>query len=404
MLPNVLVVQVDCLRADRAASGQTFAVTPTIDRLRGSGAAFSQAIAAATTTTPCTAAWLTGCYAARHGVRGHSGHKLRPGVPTLAEVLARAGYYTWAEVTGPLFPETELNRGFRDYHWRGRGQYLDGAWGKALRQRLPQLPRPWFGLIHLWELHLPRHVPRAFDRAAFGLTLYDRAMSALDHQLGRLLECLPPGTLLVVQGDHGEAVHPSMLKARWRNFYMSLAGHAPLALQQMARPFVKHLKMQGRGRSQWENLGHGFHVYEYLVRVPLIFSGPGIPAGVTVASQVRMVDMPLTLVDALGLEWIGSAHGRSLLPLARGQSLPELPAFSDACGRVLLEEKWWRSGIRAGGYKYVYGPNNPGLPEELYDLAVDPDERNSLVHEQPELAARLKTQLLQAITDDGAAE
>jgi arylsulfatase A-like enzyme len=400
MPPNVLVLHVDCLRADRAAAGQSFAVTPVIERLRQAGTAFTQMIAAATTTTPCAAAFLTGCYAARHGVRGHSGHRLRPGVPTLAEVLAEAGYFTWAEVTGPLWPHTGLDRGFREYRWRQRDNYLDGAWGERLRQRLARLPSPWFGLIHLWELHLPRHVPRRFDRDEFGATLYDRALSALDDQLGRLLACAPPETLVTLLGDHGEAVHPSLLKARWRNAYMQVVSRMPAWTQRLSRPFLKLLKMQQRRRSQMENLGHGFHVYEYLIRVPLIMAGPGLPAGASVPDQVRHIDIPLTLADALGLAWPAPAHGRSLLPLARGQGLPAVAAISDACGRVLLEERWWRSGIRKGQYKFVFGPNDASVPEELYDIAADPDERHSLAEQLPELAAGLKAELQQVIANE----
>jgi arylsulfatase A-like enzyme len=400
MPANVLLILIDCLRMDRAATAQTHAPTPTLDGVRAAGATFLQAIAAATTTTPCTAAVLTGCYASRHGVRGHSGYSLRPGVTTLAEALAGAGYDTWAEVTGPLYASTGFNRGFRAYNWRERWHYLDSRWGEGVRRRVGEARRPWFGFLHLWDLHLPRRVPRAFDKPEFGQTLYDRAVSALDYQLGRLLAALPEDTLVVIHGDHGEAVNPSMLKARWRNFYMQFVSRLPHAAQRALRPFAKGLKMQKRRRSQMDNLGHGFHVYEYLVRVPLLLRGPGIAAGVAVPDLVRQVDVAPTIVDALGLAWPGPAHGRSLLPLMRGAALPELPAFSDACGRVLLEDTWWRSGIRTSRYKYVFGPHSAEVAEELYDLQADPEERNSLAGELPELAGQLKAQLQRAIADE----
>jgi arylsulfatase A-like enzyme len=343
---------------------------------------------------------LTGCYASRHGVRGHSGYALRPGVPTLAEVLSDAGYATWAEVTGPLGAQTGFNRGFASYQWRERWQYLDTAWGTSMRQRIGRLPSPWFGLLHLWELHLPRHLPRAFDRPQYGKTLYDRAVSALDAQLARLLGAVPPDTLVVIHGDHGEAVHPSIPKERWRNLYMHFVSRLPSVAQRALNPLAKSLKLQRRRRSQMDTLGHGFHVYEYLVRVPLLVFGPGIPFGVRVPSQVRQVDLAPTIADALGLAWPGPLHGRSLVPLAQGEVLPELPAISDACGRVLLEDTWWRSGIRTGKYKYVFGPNNPDVAEELYDLEADPEERHSLVAAMPDLAAHLKAQLRQALVDE----
>jgi arylsulfatase A-like enzyme len=181
---------------------------------------------------------------------------------------------------------------------------------------------------------------------------------------------------------------------------MQFVSRLPPAAQRALKPLAKSLKLQRRRRSQMDNLGHGFHVYEYLVRVPLLISGPGIPAGVRVPGQVRQVDLAPTITDALGLAWPGPLHGRSLLPLAQGEALPELPAISDACGRVLLEDTWWRSGIRTGRYKYVFGPNNPDVAEELYDLEADPEERHSLVAAMPDLAARLKAQLQQALADE----
>jgi len=60
----------------------------------------------------------------------------------------------------------------------------------------------------------------------------------------------------------------------------------------------------------------------------------------------------------------------------------------------LSSEKDWLAGIRTPQYKFIFGPNNPTIPEELYDLIRDPHETHSLLQEQPGLAGELKAQLL----------
>src|SRR5215211_3558889 len=106
--PNVLFLMVDCLRADTLWDRERYPSMPHLDRLAERASVFTTAIAAATTTTPSVATMLTGLAPAEHGIRSLLGYKLRPGVRTLADELREAGYYTAAETTGPLFPETEL--------------------------------------------------------------------------------------------------------------------------------------------------------------------------------------------------------------------------------------------------------------------------------------------------------
>ena len=51
--PNILFLLIDCLRADAVVGKDRGAQTPTLDRLARSGVACTQAIASASSTTPC---------------------------------------------------------------------------------------------------------------------------------------------------------------------------------------------------------------------------------------------------------------------------------------------------------------------------------------------------------------
>jgi arylsulfatase A-like enzyme len=67
-------------------------------------------------------------------------------------------------------------------------------------------------------------------------------------------------------------------------------------------------------------------------------------------------------------------------------------------GGPLQGSKNWRVGIRTGGWKYVFAPQNPAIPEEVYHLRSDPQEWRNLSKKQPAAAEALKRQLLDIIS------
>src|SRR5919108_80356 len=118
MRPNILLIMVDSLRADRCWGNERQCRTPVLDDVRRQATVFTNAFSTASMTTICTAGILTGTYPFVHGIRSLAGGRLRPDLPTLAEAFQASGYHTWAEVTGPLESMTGLDRGFDDYRYR----------------------------------------------------------------------------------------------------------------------------------------------------------------------------------------------------------------------------------------------------------------------------------------------
>ena len=355
--PNVLVLLVDCMRAD--ALGGRGVATPRLEALAARGVRCTQAIASASSTTPCVASMLTGLYSPRHGVRAIGGHRLHPHTVTLAECLRAAGYHGVAEVTGPLGAESGLDRGFAEYRVRPATVYLSDPWGAALCERLRRgdLPAPWFLFLHLWELHAPRKILPPFRSRRHGRTRYDRALASLDQTLAAFLDALPPDTVVVLHGDHGERLIGSTLAYRWYRLWRDILGAA-----------------RTRKRE-----GHETDVYEELIRVPLVLVAPGrLPAGVRVTQLVRQVDLTPTLLDLLDLPVPADLDGVSLLPAVRAQQALGLEAFLEAFGRVRGSVADRRHGWRTEEWKYVAAPHAPAVPEELYDLRADPAERRNL--------------------------
>ena len=179
---NILFILVDCLRADAIWGAQRRTVTPTIDRLMQRGTYFSQAISTTSTTTPCVASMLTGNYPFSHGIRTLSGYKLNSECVTLPQVLKKAGYHTYAMVTGPLSPITGLDRGFDEYEYRTKETYLSDGWGENLRRKFRQreLREPWFVFLHLWEI---TQAQESGARVRFE-TIRQRSIRASGFQLG----------------------------------------------------------------------------------------------------------------------------------------------------------------------------------------------------------------------------
>jgi arylsulfatase A-like enzyme len=416
---NILWVMVDCMRADVMYDRKRYASLPNLDAMARESATFTTTISAATVTTPSVATMLTGKYPAEHGVRSLLGYKLQPGVRTLPEILREHGYHTVAEMTGPLFPVTGLDRGFDIYHRRERKEYLDTAWGSEITSllRSGRLPEPWFMFLHLWELHWPRKTTGEFSKPEFGDQLYQRSIAYLDSQLPRLVDALDPErSILVVTGDHGEGIAGAIDDPRpWvqlavRAGYKLTAG-LPTNLKKRILSLGKKAVLEPSGHKNGhhgrkELAGHAaLQVYDYLVRVPTIIRAAGVvPANRRIDTQIRHIDIVPTLLDAVGVDPAPFGLEASLLPMTRGEDADNRPAITEALPTMLDAVSNRLVGFRTGRYKYICAPDNPGTPVELYDLTNDPEESDNIASTQAELAGQLREQLEQIQSARGGAD
>lgn len=415
MSRNVLLLMVDALRADRILGAKRRCVTPVLDSLREQATVFNRSFATASMTTCCTASLLSGVYPFVHGIRSLADHRFRPDLPTLPEAFRAGGYFTWAEVTGPLLPQVGLNRGFDHYAHRDYGETLDTAWGAAFKERLGDWPQPWFGLLHLWELHHPRRVLPPFNSEAYGANLYDRAVSSLDQQLGELLAALPPDSVVILTGDHGEYLSPEGATdqvARLKRSFKWVKQHVPGAkkLKRLAPVLFSTMDRLGQQNNElyYHWLGHGFHVYDYLTHVPLVFYGPGLfPQGREIEALASHVDLFPSLVSAFDLTAAAAGNGIDLMPLVHGQGGAPSPRslYMEASGgRIMPEPEQWLCGLRTDRYKYVAGLFNEQIPEELYDLESDPGEQVNVAGSLPDVAAALRAELAALLRSPAPAE
>ena len=115
-------------------------------------------------------------------------------------------------------------------------------------------------------------------------------------------------------------------------------------------------------------------MYEESAGIPLIVSGPGIPAGKSVSTPVSLVDCHPTIVESVGAtvaEERTPRPGRSLVALADGAK-PERTILSEyhdggaPTGYFMVRENEW---------KYVH---YVGADPQLFNLHDDPFEENDL--------------------------
>lgn len=383
--PNLLVVCVDCLREDVVRSDRT--VTPFLDGLRERGLECRELYASATTTTPAVASILTGTYAERNGLQSLRRGQLAPGVDPLAVTLGEWGYHTEGLVTGPLLPETGLDRGFDRYVCRDEDASVFGDWRATAHDRLAALPEPFAAFVHLWELHEDVHVPAAYDTPEYGATPYERALSALDPELEALVETVPEDTVVAVLGDHGESIthrhNPLRLLVKAVRDGLRYYGGVDTrgAVERLNRACERfgpdHLA------DHFIENGHGENVFDFTANVPFVLAGPGVDPA-TVETQVRSIDILPTLYAALDVD--GPADGEAIDP----PDVAERVAYMRACGASLHRERNWARAVRAEGAKYVEFPERDWAPG-LYDLEADPQELGRV--EDPALERRLREQL-----------
>ncbi|MDQ3661798.1 MAG: sulfatase [Actinomycetota bacterium] len=387
-LPNVLLLAIDSLRAD-AVFGEEVA-TPTFDRLAHTGASFRQAVCTATTTTPSFSSMLTGCYPPRHGVRGLQGYRLSPSVTTMAEAFAQAGYRCYAEVTGPLLPETSILRGFHEARCRQAYKVPFFNWREEVMEKMQSYAEPWFMLLHIWEAHRPYRSPPDFEKRK-DKAGYQAAVHATDEWLAPVFEAAGDDPLIVLTGDHGEQYPSSPLQ-----FQMLRVARRSRRTFRLGK-WLPYLDNRFAGLE----IGHGFALHEELVRVPLILSGPRIPAGSRVNDQVRHIDLLPTLADLCDIPCPENIDGRSLKPFMEGAALSAEPAYMEAVGVKLGGDRI--VGARTPEWKLLKAPGGKKTLHRLNPGGA-PDERHNHVRDEPTVVRELLDYIVRVESEGVVAE
>jgi arylsulfatase A-like enzyme len=425
---NVVVIVLDCVRADRLGCyGYARDTSPNLDGFAAQATRFEQAVTAGVWTLPSMASMLTGLYPSQHGLN-RIDRGLAPALATLPARLAAAGYRTAGFTANPHGGRGfGLDRGFQEFHefWGPPGAGAGGLLGRGYRRLRPRLrqavkrsqtltsaamrlqrrraqatggsgrrladaaaawlrqaragQRPWFALVHFMESHVPYAPPPAHARRFLDEAARRRA-AALDHDGMAFLAGARPlvqeelallGCVYDATVSYGDELLASVLAA---------AG--PDALVVVTADHGQQLGEHGL-------VGHFFSVYETLARVPLVVRHPDLPAGV-VQRPVQSIDLYPTVLEAAGLD-PGESPALSLCArsdprpaLVTEYLEPDLGRFARFRGFDPARFDRELRALRRGGHKYIWSSDGR---EELYHLARDPAEQTDLAGADPDRLA-----------------
>ena len=368
---DVLLICVDTLRPDHLGLyGYTRVTSPGLERWLSQGLIFETAYSTEASTPPSVISILSGQLPQEHGVRGF--WQLLPEDVLLLPDLLPPAYQTAAVISNTVLTDEALGIADRFDHYddfvdeieskrriweRRASRTTDAAVRWLSESRDPD--RPLFLWVHYIDPHGPYHPPadkpRAFrheariplersrmsgyqidpgiDDALHYRDRYDEEIAYTDAQIDRLLEAYSAqasldDALVIFVADHGESM---MEHERW--------------------------------------FTHGYHVYDEIVRVPLLLQGPGLSPGrvTTPASIIDILPTILRFAGAATPEYLAGMDLRDREQRGRAR-----PLFIEANQDAFQ----WRAVVESGGKwiaRYAPGSAKPKA-RFFYDLLQDPHE------------------------------
>ncbi len=361
---NVLLLSVDTLRFDLGftRSPKDRNLSPHLDELASKSTVFDSAYSLASYTSKSLGPALIGRYPSETARNFDHFDRFAPEVPFVQERLQKAGITTSA-VQGYWYFFAKgygFERGWDHLDSTAAPRHISvdadassngdkvGEQLVAALDALKTNPKPFFLWGHWVDPHAEYVRHEKYDFGRESRDKYDGEVAFVDEQIGRVLAALADSpqaakTIVIVTSDHGEA-------------------------------FGEHGLIR-----------HGFEVWEELVHVPLIIYVPGQPPR-RVAARRSLIDLTPTLLDAFGVAQQGEfVRGASLLDDVLGGPAVPRPVFVDMPQGPHNKE---RRAFYSGSFKLV---TSDGRVLGLYDLALDPGEKNDLSVDKS-LVSKLQTE------------
>jgi N-sulfoglucosamine sulfohydrolase len=428
---NFLLVTVDDMNWDSvgAFGCRVPDITPNIDRLASQGMRFQHAHVTIAICQPTRAVWMTGRYPHRNGALGFD--PINRGVPTLLETLKDAGYFTGILAKVPhVVPtrgkawdvvvqagELKVGRDPKLYYERSREIIRQAAAAKKpfflmansqdphrpfagsaqeqgrKKNQIKNKPNRFPGVSRTYkpdEVTVPRFLPD-LPAVRKEIAQYYTSVHRADEITGAVLRALDESgaadnTLVMFLSDHG-----------------------------MPLPFAKT------------------NCWYHSTRTPWIVRWPGkVKAGAHDQTHfISGIDLAPTVLDALGLQSLDGADGRSFLPVLRGETQEGRDHVFTHINRTAGRNEYPMRAVQTAKFGYIFNGWSDGkkrfknesqngltmkamiraaetneklaarvkhflyrTPEELYDYENDPDALNNLAADpkyKQELARLRKT-------------
>jgi arylsulfatase A-like enzyme len=447
--PNLIVIMGDDLGTNAVSAygpgiGGVVS-TPSIDRIAGEGARFSNAFGVDQVCAPNRATLLTGKYGHRHGVL-RNGSVFDASQTTVVDLLKAAGYRTaiigkWHLTSSPgdagfdywnIFADGQppyanpnFNRngvvtpstGYATdlittdaIDWLTANKEDAGPFALFVMHKAPHGPYvPAARHQSLYPTDLPH--PTTFDDRWAGRTplaqqprlrlLPDLLATWLGAQFQALGKASLPSGLSIPQQEDW------MFQQYAKDYLRTLAGLDESVGSILAYLDANHdetglladhtvvIFTGDNGNLVGEHFSYAKQrPYEEVLRVPLLMRGPGVAPGSVVSQTVINTDTAPTLLDLAGVATPADMQGRSVLPLLDGSPPPDWRTsfyFNHYQWDVTNVIPY--RGIRTPRFKLIqHDATELGGPEawELIDLQTDPDELTN-VYDDEQYAGVVRT-------------
>ena len=409
---NVIIIGVDTLRADHVhALGYPLETTPAIDALAKKGFTFSQAISASNWTVPAFMSIFTGVYPSIHKVVNKytvytktqqtisNLHALSPQIQTLAQAMKSAGY-----ATGGFTGDAGVGHAFGD--GQGFDVYTDeqtfGGFDNSAGHALSWLnslgkKQKFFMFFHGYDLHGEFNLPE--QERIFVPASYRGPYTGTPQEEATLREqqLVQPLSLTPQDVSFWKGLYDSKLHA-------ADAGLSTFLAQLDSRGLLNNtiiVLVADHGEEIYEHGGidHGQSLYDELIHVPLIIDVPGASEGKVINAQVSTMDIAPTVLSLVGIKtdpvFASQLEGKNLVPFMTGDTTAGHDVFIETDYRDFTHKRAVRT---ADGWVYIITLENG--KEELYNLNVDPGEKQNLIVQDTTKAGTLRNELRQHIQND----
>jgi arylsulfatase A-like enzyme len=365
--PDLVLFIADTFRADNLALyGGDPDWTPRLARFAEEAVRFRTARSTAAWTLPALSSLFTGLYPGQHGATDQD-LVLAPEHETLAERLAAAGYRTGAITDDSFFsPVFGLEQGFEWFSWHDHTEWdLDRTLDEALTFFAEDDGRPLFLVVHTYRTHAPYRVGPEEDGSEY------QGLEKHGYEMVGTPSPAPDAARAVLLGFRDD------FRRLYREGARDLdAGFGRFLDALEERRFFEHGYLgftSDHGEALGENgdMGHGGHLWEVKLRIPLLLRGPALEPR-DVDWSASLVDLAPTLAELARVAPAPGWTGTSLVGLDH-----ERPAFA-----FQLAPTGRQVAFLERQHKVITTPDEDALTagtcEEAFDLAADPDEASNL--------------------------
>ncbi len=404
--PIMILYLIDTLGAKHCSLyGYERATTPRLEAIAEQGVWFAHTYANSPVTVTSVPDTQLSMPTERHGVY-HASIGAPLELVTIADAMRAAGFATASFITNAnAGVRQNMDQGFDEFfpralfHWQERTSAdrsvpIEGVLNWFEKHR----DRPAFVYVHTCEPHAPYTPPAGFT-GHFDPDYHGRIDGTMDEKTGFFAAHSPRDIEHVTALYDEECLYAD---SRLGEFLDTLETKGFLDRVNL---FV--IADHGEELQEHGHWGHGFGLYNEVLRVPLVAAGPLITARGRRDTQANLYDIMPTILDLFNVPQPYELFGTSLRTLMQtdaGERPAELsPARTTYTshhryrGRkqveyAVVEARKWKLH-----YRYML-EDKPAYPKparfELYDLENDPDERQDLIDERKDIARRLMCKLV----------